>query len=56
MEDASDLKAELLGVEGDGLVQILGDHAGMLEISGECGHGLAHDVLLHCGLCVGNGT
>ena len=43
MKDAGHFESKLLGVELDGLVEIPGDHAGMLQISGECGHGFAHD-------------
>lgn len=32
--------------ELDGLVEIPGNHAGMLQIGGECGHGLLMMVLL----------
>ena len=32
--------------ELDGLVEIPGNHAGMLQIDGECGHGLLMMVLL----------
>lgn len=39
-------KTHNLAVKLDGLVQILGGHAGMLEIGGECGHWLGHVVLL----------
>ena len=49
MEQSGEFKSELFRVERDGFVQIPGDHAGMLQIGGEGGHGFGHDDLL----CIG---
>ena len=46
MEQSRQLETEFLGIEFDGLVQILRRHAGMLQIGGEFRHWFGHNTLL----------